>query len=149
LTRKSTILNSPHKELIDDLLNKGHRVSEVLEILKEKGIYVSRSALYRYSNSYFSYKKKMVNELYEILYITGNSNLIRSLQKTIKVYRSHKKCLCNNPLPQDLHRKGRIYIHSLCNGWVPYAIAVYIKNRNKRGKPVRKYYPVIATARSY
>ena len=130
-------------------MNEHDKVSEVLKILREKGIIsISRSALYRYKNNYFSYSKKSVNEIYRILYETGNINLVKSLEKTIKVYKTHKQCVCSDIQPRDLRRYGRIYLHR-CGGWVNYLIATHIINRERKSKPKPKYHLHIATARSY
>jgi hypothetical protein len=149
MPRVSSVLKSEYKELIDRLLNEYDKVSEVHRILKDKGVPISRSALYRYRNSHFLPRRQPLNQLFEVLYITGNSNLVRSLEKTLKVYRTHKKCLCDNLLPQDLRRSGRIFLHKLCNGWVCYNIAVHIKSQYRKNKPKQGYSKLVATARTY
>jgi len=52
-----------------------------------------------------------------------------------------------NIQPQDLRRHGRIFLHSICGGWVCYDIDVNIKNKHKKSRD--GYQRVSATARSY
>ena len=147
LTRKSTIINSSHKSLIDDLLHKGYKTSQILEVLKDKDIIVSRSALYRYKNSHFVSRRQPVTRLYNILIETGNYNLLKALQRTEKIYDTKRRCKCYNIRPEDLRRKGRVFIHRVCGGWYPYDLGTHLKSRYKKQR--NSYRFISATARSY
>ena len=146
MTRTSTILKSEYKQEIDSLLNKGYRVSQVLKHFKDKGISLSRSALYRYRNSHFIYRRQSTNRLYQILLETGNYNLLKALQRTEKIYDTKRRCRCANIRPEDLRRKGRVFIHRVCGGWYPHDLGVHLKKQSKSKVQHRR---IVATARSY
>ena len=147
MTRKSTILSSSHKSLIDDLLNRGFKVSEIFNALKEKGINLSRSALYRYKKSHFVSRRQPFTRLYNILIETGNYNLLKALQRTEKIYDTKRRCRCDNVRPEDLRRKGRVFIHKICGGWYPHDLGAHLKNQQKKANVSYRF--VSATARSY
>jgi len=147
MTITSTILKSEHRKEIDGLLNKGLKVSEVLKHFRDKGIKLSRSALYRYRNSHFIYRRQSTNRLYKILLETGNYNLLKALQRTEKIYDTKRRCRCANIRPEDLRRKGRVFLHRVCGGWYPFDLGQHLRKRNREIKP--QYHKIIATARSY
>jgi hypothetical protein len=131
LTRVSAILNHPHKEAIDKLLNSGMKVSEILRHFRQQGIVLSRSALYRYRNSHFVSRRIPNNRLYKILIETGNYNLLKALEKTQQIYETKRSCRCEHVKPEHLKRKGRVFIHIVCNGWFPYDLGIHLKRSHK------------------
>ena len=144
------LLDSQHKDEIDKLLNEGKRVSEVLRHFEAKGIHLSRGALYRYKKSHFVSKRLSNNYLYSILIRTGNYSLLKSLERTVRIYETTRQCMCTEVRPEHLRRKGRVFIHSICGKWYPYDLGTHLKNKHKKGKKGTKEYAYVsATARSY
>ena len=118
----------------------------ILEILKDKDNKISRSALYRYRHSHFVSKRQPVTRLYNILIETGNYNLLKALQRTEKIYETKRRCICDNIRPEDLRRKGRVFIHRVCGGWYPCDLGEYLKKKYQKKKI--NPYRLVATGRS-
>ena len=78
---------------------------------------------------------------------TGNYNLLKALQRTEKIYDTKRRCRCDNMRPEDLRRKGRVFIHRVCWGWYPHDLGVHLKKQSQKSKP--KHHRLVATARSY
>ena len=123
----------------------------MLRHFESKGIHLSKGAVYRYYNSYFSYRKKMNSEVFAMLYASGNINLAKALKKSLELHRKSKPCMCRlgDVQPQDLRRKGNLYFHLVCGGYVSYLIATHILNESRKNKPKSGHSKLSATARSF
>ena len=151
MTQINSIIRSKHKDEIDELFNRDYRPCDVLRHFESKGVHLSRGGLYRYYKSYFSFRKKMNSEVFDMLYASGNINLARALEKSLKVYRKSKPCKCRlcDVQSQDLRRKGNLYFHLVCGGYVSYCIAVHILNESKKNIPKSGHTKLSVSARSY
>ena len=101
-------------------------------------------------SSHFVSKRRGNNYLYSILIRTGNYSLLKSLERTVRIYETTRQCMCTEVRPEHLRRKGRVFIHSICGKWYPYDLGTHLKNKHKKGKKGTKEYAYVsATARSY
>ena len=151
MTRINSIITSKHKDEIDELFNRDYRPCDVLKHFESKGIHLSKGSLYRYYKSYFSYRKKMNSEVFDMLYASGNINLAKALEKSLKLFRKSKHCMClmRDVKAEDLRRKGNLYFHIKCGNYVSYVIAVHILNEANKIKPKSGHSKLSVSARSF
>jgi len=62
------------------------------------------------------------------------------------IYDNTRGCKCDTIRPEDLKRKGRVFLHIVCGCWYPNDLGAHLKRQTKI-KP--KSHKLVATARSY
>jgi IS30 family transposase len=141
-----SICNSEHRSLIDARLLRGvsgYKISE--ELRQQHGVRISKSAIYRHRKNCVLLPRR--NNVYSMLFETGNRRLARSIERTRKIIEILEYCRCDSTISRSLRRKGLVWVCGLCEGWIPYNIGLVLKRRFKRLQPRR--HVLVATARSY
>lgn len=141
-----SVCRSEHRNYVDALLLRGvsgYKISE--ELRAQHGVTISKSAIYRHRNNCVLLPKR--RSIYGMLYETGNKRLARAIERTQKVIKTHNYCECSSETSRSLRRNGRVWICSLCGGWIPYNLGLCLKRRFKR--PRTRYRKLMATSRTY
>lgn len=143
-----SICNSQFKGYIDNCLSRRIPPSEIIKELKLKhDVRFSRSAIYRHRKNHLMLPKR--NSTFELLIKTGNYRLVKAIQKTEKILRKYPECTCDTYTPRRLKRRGRVWICSLCQGWVRYDVGLLLNRKFRLPAEKPKYTKLMASARSY
>jgi hypothetical protein len=141
-----SICDSEHLTLINVRLAQGvsgYKISE--ELRQQHGVRISKSAIYRHRKNCVLLPRR--NNIYSMLFETGNRRLVRAIERTRKVIETLEYCRCDSATSRYLRRKGLVWVCGLCGGWIPYNIGLHLKRKFERTQPRR--HVLVATARSY
>jgi len=120
--------SSPHLDFINILLVKQVKTRDISRRLQEEyDVSISHMSIWRHWKNHLLPSLQRANDPLSELDKLGQASLRRAIQRSLKIVKTHPRCLCVNPT--SFKRKGIVYICVECSGWIPAGIVRIIKKR--------------------